>query len=159
MKSFMVNNSTYHVSRDGKVFNMKGLEMKLTITKHGYVQFCSRSVAKLVAKLYNLKNPKGFLNVGYKDGNPSNCHLSNLKWQSTKFCTEGQLDNIRVGMAKHTRGKNHFRYRPFKIGRKHYETLGEASKDLGLHFTTIAARLKRPEVSDHVYIKKTSGIS
>lgn len=155
MKNIIIRGITYCVKRDGTVTNTRGQVITPHVTKNGHVLVHSRSVPKMVAELYGLKNPKGYRNVGFKDGNPSNVHFNNLKYQSMRFTTPGQVMAIADGMKKHTTGKNHFRYRPFKIGRKHYDTLFEAAKAEGVHFTTIAGRLKREHVTDHVYLDRT----
>lgn len=156
MKSIVIRGTEYFVKRNGTVTNKKNQIIAPNVSKHGYMKLKGRSLSKIVAELYGLKNPKKYLYVGFKDGNPSNISFNNLKYQSMSFITEKHILNICDGMRKKTRGKNHFRYRPFKIGNKHYDTLSEAAEVEGVHFTTIAARLKKEHITDHVYINKTS---
>jgi predicted XRE-type DNA-binding protein len=87
MNANIDNYPNYHVTRDGRIFNLaNGLERKQRLTR-GY-HYCALFgdngrkdllVHRLVAKAY-LEPVEGKLEVNHKDGNKSNNSVDNLEW-------------------------------------------------------------------------------
>lgn len=83
------NYYSYHVTKDGKVFNKFDKEMKPNLNGKGYLivglttGFKERkktiAVHRLVALVY-IPNPLNFSDVDHIDGNRSNNNIENLRW-------------------------------------------------------------------------------
>lgn len=84
------NYYSYHVTKDGRVFNKWGAELKANSNGRGYsvvnittAPYTSRTKAvhRLVAEVY-LPNPYKLSDVDHVDSNRSNNHIDNLRWLS-----------------------------------------------------------------------------
>ena len=75
----------YFVTKDGKVFGVKGYEMKLNAGKSGYFQVRSTrlnktfSVHRMVAETY-ISNPENKSDVNHINGIKTDNRIENLEW-------------------------------------------------------------------------------
>jgi len=77
--------SPYFVTNDGKIFGVKGYQLKLNANSSGYFNIYSSrlkknlTVHRMVAELY-VPNPLNKPYINHIDGNRLNNHYSNLEW-------------------------------------------------------------------------------
>lgn len=93
----------YIISEDGEIVNQKTGAIKSTRVNKGYLivrikmsgKVKEFSVHRLVAIAF-IPNPKGKPQVNHIDGNPLNCHVSNLEWTTAK---ENTAHAYQTGLA------------------------------------------------------------
>lgn len=81
------NYRSYHVTRDGRVYNKYGKELSASDNGRGYLivgithnnRRTTKSIHRLVAEVY-LPNPLGLSDVDHLDGDRYNNNLGNLRW-------------------------------------------------------------------------------
>lgn len=135
----------YQVSNYGRVWSLiRGREMSYDLGKEGYLR-CSLchygqrnipiGVSRLVAITFLDKPNENQIEVNHKDENKQNNHVDNLEWVS-------KSENINHG----TRNKRVAEKLNIKVLQldlqgnliKEWDSIGEASKSLGIHRSTIS---------------------
>lgn len=110
-EDYIVVNSTYKITSDGQVFNVKsGKKVKITIDAKGYgVVYLGKDIKLVkihrVIAQYFVDNPHGHPLVGHKDGNKSNWNAENLDWFSkmTEDLTGRKFERLKVtGFSRDT---------------------------------------------------------
>lgn len=82
-----MNYKTYHVTKDGEVYNRHGKRMKGTDNGKGYLIVgitdsgvrTTKAIHRLVAEVY-LPNPNGLTDVHHIDNDRTNNTVGNLQW-------------------------------------------------------------------------------
>jgi hypothetical protein len=80
-------NKAYKITKEGIIYNAKGIERKPSTDKKGYHHITLSSngqrttylVHRLVAQQY-ISNPNNLPQVNHIDGNKQNNHMTNLEW-------------------------------------------------------------------------------
>ena len=100
--------------RDGKIVFLKGEMSKIKPRKNRYKSICLYkegivqrwSVHRLVALTF-IPNPHNYPYVDHKDGNPSNNHVSNLRWVTQKENMNNPLTKKKCSERVYTEERNH----------------------------------------------------
>ena len=104
-------NTNYLVSSKGFVINNRGLRLKPSIDKRGYLRV-SLSISgitkhfrihRLVALMF-IPNPFNLPQVNHIDGNKNNNNVDNLEWVN---CSENMIHSYLTGLHKPMQGENH----------------------------------------------------
>ena len=144
----------YSVSDDGRIFSRYGKELTQRDNGHGYlcVQICGNKkkekkyIHRLVATAF-IPNPEEKPCVNHIDGNKRNNRASNLEWCTHEENTRhAALD---LGVLNQYEKANRVRRKPV-IGvsvydpthEKHFASIREAEKELGVSRSDIIAVLK-----------------
>ena len=130
----------YNVSEDGIITNSKGKIIKGEISNTGYrrvslsnndVKHKKMSVHRLVAETY-IPNPHNYPEVNHKNENKLDNNVNNLEWCST-------LDNLNHSHVIEKAGIAKFRKVKCITTGKIYNSIKEASDELGLYYSNIVA--------------------
>lgn len=96
----------YKVSEDGRIFGLKGNELKQSPNRNGYMRVNmggeKRMVNRIVAITYLGEPPAGRPFCAHKDGKRDSNHWKNLCWKTQ---AENEADKIEHGTA--CRGSRH----------------------------------------------------
>lgn len=142
----------YTISEYGEIKNIKtGSILKGSITNKGYVRVTLREnnkpktvkVHRLVAEAF-IPNPENKPEVNHIDEDKTNNKVSNLEWCTRK---ENVNHGTRTERMQKTQG---IKIKCIETGVE-YDTIKEASEDLGIHDTNIGAVLHRRYKQTHGY--------
>ena len=127
----------YAVSRSGMLFNIKrNRKIKRFYTPLGYPYVGlfkekknhNKQVQRLVALIFLKNKDKRKNRVGFKDGDKTNCDVSNLKWQThQEACKNGNTGNHQSYLTGDKNGNAKLTQRKVNHIRKAYAK-GEASQ-------------------------------
>ena len=154
----------YSVSDEGKVYSIRGRELKPHDNGRGYlsVQICGVNgkrkeyIHRLVAKAF-VENPDEKTCVNHKDGNKRNNCAANLEWCTHKENIKHAAEKL--GVLTQYEKANIERQKPIVGVRiddpsqeRHFPSISEAAKEVGVSKSDIIAALKgRQRTSGGMY--------
>ena len=148
MKSSMVAfHEMYRISEDGSVHSGK-LDILLTpkTSPNGYLVVTLDGQQLLLHRLvalHFLPNPYGYPQVNHKDGNKSNCHVTNLEWCSPEQNVQHALTS---GLRK---GFVHVDIKREALSRVlNGELVSDIAKEIGNHPNTLNSMLREQARKD-----------
>jgi hypothetical protein len=156
MKEKFKDFNGYKVGNKGTIVGKSGKIIKDQLVNNRNVVTINRTNIRksyLIAKLF-LKNPKNKPHVYHKNGNILDDSSENLRYTYQKEFSEKRIKGY-IKQSKSVTGKKSHVSRPFKINRRKFYTLREASEYLGIRcLDTIKKRLVNKIRKDYCYINK-----
>lgn len=158
MRLKILNYDNYEVDENGNVYNKKKM-LKPQLNNNGYYRvYLSKKgkvkklyIHRLVAEAF-IPNPNKLPQVNHKDGNKKNNKVENLEWCTAK---ENINHSFKIGLSFVPKGnKNHLygkrgnetpyhkkiiQYDMNKKIIKHWESMIQAERELGISVSTISS--------------------